>query len=88
MTSKVEETLQKKGVMVIPDFVANAGGVISSYVEYKGGTAKEMFKAVEDKITKNTKIVLEHAKSEGITTRDAALEIAKMRVRSKYKTYG
>lgn len=86
MTPAIEAALQKKGIMIIPDFVANAGGVISSYVEYKGGTAKEMFKIVEERIVKNTKVVLEHAKSERKTTRDAALEIAEMRVRSKCKT--
>jgi len=36
------ELLYKKGVLVVPDFVANAGGVISSYVEYIGGNEKKM----------------------------------------------
>jgi glutamate dehydrogenase (NAD(P)+) len=86
MSAATEATLEEKGIVVIPDFVANAGGVISSYVEYKGGTPEEMFKIVEEKITKNTKIVLEHAKNERKTTREAALEIAQMRVRKHCKT--
>ncbi len=59
MDHETEEVLHKKGVLVIPDFVANAGGVISSYVEFKGGTVDEMWKMVEEKIVANTKLVLE-----------------------------
>ncbi|MEM7819280.1 MAG: Glu/Leu/Phe/Val dehydrogenase [Candidatus Aenigmatarchaeota archaeon] len=82
----VEKMLHNKGITIVPDFIANAGGVISSYVEYIGGTPKKMFEMVENKIKKNTKIVLEHATKNGITTRDAALEIAKSRVLKKCKT--
>lgn len=80
MTPEVEGFIHKKGILVVPDFVANAGGVISSYVEYKGGNEKEMFRLVEDKITKNTRLVLENAKKKNVKPRDAAVEIAKERV--------
>ena len=49
----------QKGILVIPDFIANAGGVISSYVEHIDGTVDEMWKMVEEKVVANTKIVLE-----------------------------
>ncbi len=77
----IEKILHQKGVLVIPDFVANAGGVISSYVEYIGGTSKKMFKLVEEKIKKNTKLVLEKAKKEKLQPREAAMEIAQERVK-------
>ncbi|HLC47962.1 MAG TPA: Glu/Leu/Phe/Val dehydrogenase [Candidatus Norongarragalinales archaeon] len=78
---RVELELEKKGIKMIPDFVANAGGVISSYVETINGTPEQMFKIVEEKIRKNTALVLKHAKESKITAREAALEIAKERVR-------
>jgi len=81
----VERLLHKKGVLVVPDFVANAGGVISSYVEYIGGTPEKMFKLVEEKIKKNTKIVLERAKKEKLSPREAGMEIAKERVKKAMK---
>ena len=81
MSLEVEEYLHKKGILVIPDFVANAGGVISSYVEYIGGSEKEMFKMVEEKIVKNTAEVLEAAKKQGVKPRDAALKIAVERIK-------
>jgi glutamate dehydrogenase (NAD(P)+) len=80
MSYDVEEFLHKKGVLVVPDFVANAGGVISSYVEYLGGTPEEMFKLVEEKITRNTQLVLDRAKKEKVSPRDAAVKIAKERI--------
>lgn len=86
MTEEVEELIHKKGILVVPDFVANAGGVISSYVEYIGGTPKEMFKMVEEKIKKNTNIVLSESKKQSKKPRDVALEIAKTRVYEKCKT--
>ena len=83
MKIEVEEALHKKGILVIPDFVANAGGVISSYVEYINGTKQKMFKLVQEKITKNTSLVLKHAFKKKIKPRDAAVEVAKARVLRK-----
>lgn len=79
MTPAVEHKLSKKGVMVVPDFVANAGGVISSYVETINGTPGQMFEMVERKIVNNTRLCLERA--EGHDVRAAALQIAQERVR-------
>ncbi len=79
MTYEVEKVLMKKGAVVLPDFVCNAGGVISSYCETMGWNADTMFKVVTDKITANTKVMLERA-TEDNDTRKAAMEIAKERV--------
>ena len=87
MTFEVEEQLHTKGILVVPDFVANAGGVISSYVEYISGTEKEMFKTVKEKIVANTKLVLETARKKKITPRTAALKIAQDRVRKAMREH-
>ncbi|VVB73968.1 Glutamate dehydrogenase 2 [uncultured archaeon] len=81
MTAEMEETLHARGVLVVPDFVANAGGVISSYAEYRGKSPEEMFKLVEKKVRKNTKQTLVLAKKDGIKPREAAVWIAMERVR-------
>lgn len=80
-TPEMEEILHKKGILVVPDFVANAGGVISSYAEYAGKNPTHMFQMVERKIKKNTKFVLEEAKKKMVKPRDAAMEISMQRVR-------
>ncbi len=81
MSPSAEEKLHAKGILVVPDFVANAGGAISSYVEYKGGNSEEMFRLVEKKIKENTKEVLGCAKKHGISPRRAAMKVAEKRVR-------
>lgn len=58
MSHEVEELIHKKGILVVPDFVANAGGVISSYVEYTNGSVHQMWKLVENKVVMNTREVL------------------------------
>ena len=83
MTEQVEILLHKKNILVVPDFVANAGGVISSYVEYIGESEKKMFKLVEKKIKKNTSLVLNLAKKNKTYPRAAAMEIVQKRVLSK-----
>ena len=84
----IEKKLYKKGVLIVPDFVANAGGVISSYVEYVGGKAEEMFKLVEEKITRNTKIVLDQSKIFEMDTRSTALKIAQERIKDEMDKKG
>ena len=56
-----DKYLNKNGVWIIPDFLANAGGVIGSFVEYQGRTEKEAFDLINYKITKNVKQVLAEA---------------------------
>ncbi|MCX6820407.1 MAG: Glu/Leu/Phe/Val dehydrogenase [Candidatus Aenigmarchaeota archaeon] len=85
---EVEKTMAARGVLIVPDFVANAGGVISSYVEYAGGTPEQMFKEVEQRVRKNTQLVLDKAKKEKKFTRDAAMEIAQERVRKAMQMQG
>jgi len=81
MVPEIETILYKKGVLVVPDFVANAGGVISSYAEYRGYNPHRMFSMVEKKIRQNTKNVLDYSKKQRIEPRKAATEIAVGRVR-------
>lgn len=87
-TAEAEEFLYKRGVLVVPDFVANAGGVISSYAEYKGYKAEKMFELVEEKIKKSTRIVLKRAREKRIAVREATNEIAKEKVMKAMKRKG
>ena len=75
-----EIKLFKRDILVIPDIIANAGGVISSYAEYRGYNPKQMFQMVKRKIRKNTKMILEKAKKEKETPRESALKLAKERL--------
>jgi glutamate dehydrogenase/leucine dehydrogenase len=88
MKHEVEEALHKRGVLIVPDFVANAGGVISSYVEWKGGSEKEMFELIRKKIDRTTSEVLARAGEKGICPRDMALSMAREKVIHQCKICG
>lgn len=80
MREEIEDELWRRGVMIVPDFVANAGGVISSYAEYRGYDPERMFALVERKVSQITKRVLQMSKKEQRNPREVAMEIARKRV--------
>jgi glutamate dehydrogenase/leucine dehydrogenase len=80
-TLEAERILHEKGVWVIPDFIANAGGVICASVEYHGGAQSQAFTTIAEKIRANTEQVLTHAQKSGLLPRQAAMELAERRVR-------
>ena len=80
-TDEAEQILHERGIINVPDFVANAGGVICGSVEYHGGTKSAAFSEIEEKMRENTRAVLELAKSKNIKPREAALSLAKDRVK-------
>lgn len=86
LTSGAEELLHQRGVLVLPDFVANAGGVICAAMEYHGATQTAAFDAIAEKLTHNTIQVLEAATEEQIPPRTAAVRIARERVRKAMAT--
>jgi len=80
ITEKAEKILHDRGVLCIPDFVANAGGVIAASVEYRGGTEGEAFERIEGTIRKNTKEILDVVYNENRYPREVANELARKRV--------
>jgi len=80
ITENAEKMLHDRGILVVPDFVANAGGVITASVEYHGGTETVAMDRIKSTITRNTKEILDKVYSEKVTPREAAIGIAKQRV--------
>jgi glutamate dehydrogenase (NAD(P)+) len=81
VTEEAEAILHQRGVLSVPDFIANAGGVICAAVEYAGGSETSAFQMIEDKVRANTAAVLKKAKDAGETPRTAAVALAEERVR-------
>jgi glutamate dehydrogenase (NAD(P)+) len=82
VTAEAEASLHERGVLAIPDFIANAGGVICGAVEYRGGTEATALDTIEEKIRANTAHVLAEAQSSRTSPRQAALALAERRVRT------
>lgn len=85
VTEEAEAMLHRRGVLCIPDFIANAGGVICGAVEYAGGSAAKVFEIIDEKIRGNTAELLERMKHERILPREAAVEMARERIEDAMK---
>ncbi len=85
-TEAAERRLHQRGILCIPDFIANAGGVICAAVEYHGGTQSTAFASIEEKLRRNTDEVLRGARESETTPREAAVQLAAGRVRKAMTT--
>lgn len=79
-TRGAEQILHQRGVLCIPDFIANAGGVICAAVEHAGGTRSQAFAVIEDKVAANTRELLERVRSEDAEPRTVAESMARRRL--------
>ena len=82
-TEAAEEIFHQRGILVLPDFIANAGGVICGAVEFEGGDERLAMAEIERRIRANTQAVLERVATRGLRPRAAALELAYARLAGK-----
>lgn len=81
ITPGAEEYLHEKGILCVPDFIANAGGVICAAMEYEGSSECAVLQAIEAKVRLNTRIMLKESTSKGLLPREAAVDLALTRIR-------
>ncbi len=79
-TPDAERALHARDVVVVPDFVANAGGLICAAAEYGGRSERQAFDEIDAKVRANTEAVLREAQDAGVPPREAALRLAQTRV--------
>ncbi len=89
-TAGAERMLAERGVLIVPDFIANAGGVICAAMEYAGATRSAAFAAIAERIRANTDAVLAAAERDRVPPRAAAQALACERVRAAmgYRRFG
>jgi glutamate dehydrogenase (NAD(P)+) len=75
-----EQMLHDRGVLIVPDFIANAGGVICAAMEYHGATAAQAFQVIGEKVRENVEAVLCEADAAQRPPRQAATHLACARV--------
>jgi glutamate dehydrogenase (NAD(P)+) len=80
ITHGAEKILQDKGILCVPDFIANAGGVICAAMEYQGASEAAALASIEEKLRRNTVEVLSISKRDQILPRDASIMMARQRV--------
>jgi glutamate dehydrogenase (NAD(P)+) len=93
-TFEADEILEDKGVLIVPDLMANAGGVVASYFEWVQNL--QHFRWDEDEVNEKLEGILrkaygevaERAESEKLSLRTAAFETAIERVVEASRTRG
>ncbi len=81
LTPEAETYLHAKGILCVPDFIANAGGVICAAMEYQGANQAGVFAVIAERVRANTRLVLAESKAKNILPREAALHVALQRVK-------
>ena len=79
-TAGAEQYLHENGVLCLPDFIVNAGGVICAAMEYHGASQTQAMTRVEDTLCRNTEHLLERSNRENIPLREAAESFARERL--------
>ena len=94
VTPAADEILEEKGVLVLPDILANAGGVIVSYFEWVQGLQEYFWKEAEvnaklnDIITRAFNETWSTMESRGVSMRMASYGLAVQRVAEATTTRG
>ncbi len=93
-TKDADAILADKGVLVVPDILANAGGVTVSYFEWVQAhqafqwSETEVNSRLEDKMTKAWHDVVGYASGHGMSYREAATALAVHRVIEAHRLRG
>ncbi|MGQ9705628.1 MAG: Glu/Leu/Phe/Val family dehydrogenase [bacterium] len=93
-TLEADKIIQERGIFIIPDFLANAGGVTCSYFEQVQSNMNyywerdEVLGKLDVNMTSAFIAVIELAKKKGLYMRDAAYVIAVSRVAQACKDRG
>jgi leucine dehydrogenase len=74
------EALMRAGILYAPDYVINAGGIISVAHEYRGGATAAQVKSEIERIPVRLTEIFERARREGRATSAIADEIARERL--------
>jgi len=80
VTRRAEDQLAARGVLCVPDVVANSGGVICAAAEYRGAGRVEAFAEIEEKISDTTAELLDRMRVTGLNPRAVAEQMARDRL--------
>jgi glutamate dehydrogenase (NAD(P)+) len=81
VTEEADKILLKKGIVVLPDFISNSGGVIAATLDRMEASEEQAFKLVEERITSSTNKVLSEALDKKKIPTEMAKEMAMVKVK-------
>ncbi len=85
-TANAETYLFQQGVICLPDFIVNAGGVICAAMEYQGASQPQAMERIKHTLRQNTTYILERSEKEQTPLRATAESFAKERLMKSMAT--
>ena len=82
-TVAIANRLSARGIGVVPDFVANGGGVLAALADLQGLDVDAAFRSVRERISANTTLVLNRSREYRCTPVDSAMQICQERWQQK-----
>ena len=76
ITEEAEKALSQCGILCVPDFISNAGGVLGGTMEFAGLSRSAIERFVDRDYSRQLFILLERARQEGMYIRDLAEQIS------------
>lgn len=72
MTPQAETILHQRGILSVPDFVANAGGVLGGTMEFASCRRPQISAFIRQQIGRRLEEILQQAEQEGVSPRQVA----------------
>jgi glutamate dehydrogenase (NAD(P)+) len=94
VSPEADDVLRERGVMVIPDILASAGGVVVSYLEWAQNMQHEQWREkkvnarLKEMMEDATEAVVTRAERDDVSLREAAYELAVVRVAEAERARG
>ncbi len=76
VTEEAEKVLAGRGILCVPDFVANAGGVLGGTMDFAGIRPASIASFVTRHFERKVSLLIERSRKEGAYIRDAAEQLA------------
>ena len=74
------DMVKDKGIIYVPDFLINGGGIINCFLEYSGGWSEARSKSMAENIYDQTLNIIKTSEKDNIHTQKAAMQIAQKRI--------
>ena len=79
ITDEAEDFLFRHGVLCVPDFVSNSGGVLGGTMEFAGLNQSAILSLINNSFSEQVSIIIEKSQKEGVCPRKPAEAIARDR---------
>lgn len=80
ITHEAAMIMHARGIMIVPDIIANSGGVICAATEYEGLTENHAYDRIRETISMNTEDLIDRVREDKLPPHETAMKMARERL--------